>query len=249
MYHNGPHNPAPRPDAVLVPVMTQATNSSFLHNKTRFSLKVMTFHSKYHPLISKLFFSAAGLCNLLDFNVGEDGEKTERVVPDWILGNSQKATEKSQGPCVHRENTKSQRVKTLSRSLLIILHPVSLLLSFLLPTGPQFLSQHQQSPLGHPLLVALQTALVHPSLLVFCTQVCTRHIILCLSIDLPPCFVPRIPLPIHHPHNLLSAVPFIYFLSSLPLCVTHPEPLLHPAPTPWSLLSVHMLHPPFPRCF
>lgn len=80
MYHNGPHNPAPRPDAVLVPVMTQATNSSFLHNKTRFSLKVTTFHSKYHPLISKLFFSAAGLCNLLDFNVGEDGEKTERVV-------------------------------------------------------------------------------------------------------------------------------------------------------------------------
>lgn len=60
--------------------MTQATNSSFLHNKTHFSLKVMTFHSKYHPLISKLFFSAAGLCNLLDFNVGEDGEKIERVV-------------------------------------------------------------------------------------------------------------------------------------------------------------------------
>ena len=122
--------------------------------------------------------------------------------------------EKPGTPGKHRD---PQRMKTLLRITVHLPSPHKTL-HFVPPFfSPSVPLPGPTSPLGHSPYIVLPIAIIRPSFLMFCTQVHTRHIILCLSIILLPCFDPHIPPLIHVPHNLLSTVPFTCFSSLLSL--------------------------------
>lgn len=161
--------------------------------------------------------------------------------PDQILGNSQKATQSGQGPCVHRENTEgSTEWKCYHRSLLIFLHLIfPFYFSFL--HNPNSLqdkeSLHRDS---HTLPSKSLPSIYH-------SWRSTPQSIPDTSSSAFPLIHPLVLSLIFFSPTNLTLLSTLLHLLFLPLCITHTVSILHLHSS--SFLSFHPLHPTFLHCF